>query len=103
VSAADPLEVDVSDLPPGRMRAIEHAGTSVLLCNVEGRIHAVENLCSHAAVPLSEGHLRGCEIECDLHGAVFDVRSGEAIALPARSPIRTFAVERRGDRVLISI
>lgn len=103
MSAAPPLEVDVSDLPPGAMRAIAHGSTNVLLCNVDGRIHAIENLCSHAAVPLSEGRLRGCEIECELHGAVFDVRSGEAIALPARAPIRTFAVERRGDRVVISI
>lgn len=97
------LEVDVSDLAPGEMRAFEHAGVSVLLCNVEGRIHAVENLCSHAAVPLAEGVLQGCELECDLHGAVFDVRTGEAVALPARLPIRTFPVDRQGDRVRVTL
>lgn len=99
----EPLEVDVSDLAPGDMRVVEHAGTSILLCNVAGELFAVENLCSHAAVPLSEGELEGCELECVLHGAVFDVRTGEALALPARDPIRSFAIERVGDRVRIRV
>ncbi len=97
------LEVDVSDLAPGAMRVVEHDGTSVLLCNVDGEIYAVENICSHATVPLSEGVLEGCELECVLHGAVFDVRTGEALALPARQPIRSFAVERSGARVRVRV
>jgi len=97
------VEVEVSGLGPGQMRAVEHAGISVLLCNVDGEIHAVENLCSHAAVPLVEGELDGCELECALHGAVFDVRDGRALALPAKDPIRSFAVHREGDRCFISV
>lgn len=103
MSDAAALEVDVSDLVPGAMRVVEHDGTSVLLCNVDGEIYAVENICSHAAVPLSEGVLEGCELECVLHGAVFDVRTGEALALPARQPIRSFAVERSGARVRVRV
>ncbi len=103
MSGAIPLEVDVSDLAPGQMRVVEHAGVSVLLCNVDGAIYAVENLCSHASVPLSEGKLRGCELECDLHGAVFDVRSGAALALPAKLPIRTFRVECARERVRVTL
>jgi len=103
VSEPAALEVDVSDLTPGAMRVVDYAGTSVLVCNVEGEIHAVENVCSHAAVPLSDGELNGCELECVLHGAVFDVRTGEALALPARDPIRSFAVERDGHRAIIRV
>jgi 3-phenylpropionate/trans-cinnamate dioxygenase ferredoxin subunit len=90
------LEVDVSDLGPGQKRPLEHAGVEILLCNVDGDFFAVENVCSHAAVPLSEGTLQGCELECDFHGAVFDVRDGSAIALPAKDGLRTFAVEPTG-------
>ena len=97
------LEVDVSDLAPGQMRAVEHAGTSVLICNVGGDYYAVENVCSHAAVPLHEGSLNGCEIECELHGAVFDVRDGAALALPAREGIRSFPVEREGESIRIRV
>jgi len=97
------LEVDISGLGPGQMRALEHGGVSILLCNVDGEIYAVENECSHAAVPLDEGTLRGCELECDFHGAVFDVRSGEALAMPASRPLRTFALEREGQIVRLRL
>jgi len=97
------LEVDVGDLGPGDMRAYAHAGVAVLICNVDGEIYAVENVCSHAAVPLDEGELRGCEIECAFHGAVFDVRTGAALARPARDPIRSFPVERTGDRIRVRV
>ena len=103
--AGEVIEVDVTGLAPGQMKAIEHGGLSILLCNVDGEIHAVENQCSHAAVPLIEGELEGCELECSLHGAVFDVRDGRALALPAKEPLRTFVVEprREGGRVAIRI
>ena len=97
------LEVDISGLGQGQMRALEHGGVSILLCNVDGEIFAVENECSHAAVPLDEGTLRGCELECDFHGAVFDVRSGEALAMPATRSLRTFSLEREGQIVRLRL
>jgi len=103
VSEAEPLEVEVSDLAPGGMRAVRHGGVALLLCNVGGEIYAVENVCSHAAVPLDEGELQGCELECRYHGAVFDVRTGAALARPALRGIRTFPVERRGSRVRVRV
>ena len=103
MSDGDPLEIDVSQIGPGEMRAFEHAGVALLVCNVDGDIYAVENVCSHAAVPLDEGELRGCELECSFHGAVFDVRTGAALARPALKGIRAFPVERDGDRVRIRV
>jgi 3-phenylpropionate/trans-cinnamate dioxygenase ferredoxin subunit len=93
---SDYLEVEVSGLGPGQKRPLVHAGLEILLCNVDGVYYAIENVCSHAAVPLSEGVLDGCELECEFHGAVFDVRDGRAVALPATSSLRTFPVERVG-------
>ena len=101
--AEDLLEVDVSGLGAGEMKAIAHGALSILVCNVDGEFFAVENECSHAAVPLDEGTLRGCEIECDFHGAVFDVRTGEALAMPATVALRRFPVERRGQVILIRV
>ena len=101
---ADPkADIDVSDLEAGQTRVVEQGGISILLCNVEGTLYAVENLCSHAQVPLAEGELRDCEIECIFHGATFDVRTGEPLAPPAMRPIRTFKVHQDGDRARIQI
>ncbi|MEE3326788.1 MAG: non-heme iron oxygenase ferredoxin subunit [Myxococcota bacterium] len=97
------IDFEVSDLEPGQTRAVEHDGLSILVCNVDGTLYAVENLCSHAQVPLAEGELRGCEIECIFHGATFDVRTGEPLAPPAIRPIRTFKVVQEGDRARIEI
>ena len=96
-------DIDVSDLEAGQTRVVDYQGLSILLCNVDGTLYAVENLCSHAQVPLDEGELRGCEIECIFHGATFDVRTGEPMAPPAMRPIRTFKVFQDGSRARLEI
>ena len=59
-------------------------------------VFAVENICSHAAVALSEGEVDDCTVECWLHGSRFDLRTGKPTGLPATEPIATFPVELRG-------
>ena len=58
---------------------------------------AVEDICSHAAVPLSEGDVEGCTVECWLHGSRFDLRTGKPTGLPATEPVATFPVEVRAN------
>jgi 3-phenylpropionate/trans-cinnamate dioxygenase ferredoxin component len=58
-------------------------------------IFAVENICSHAAVALSEGEVEGCTVECWLHGSRFDLRTGKPTGLPATEPVATFPIEVR--------
>jgi len=64
---------------------------------------AIQNLCSHAAVALSEGDVEGCTIECWLHGSRFDLRTGKPTGLPATEPVATFPVDVRGDDVYVDI
>ena len=64
-------------------------------------VYAVENICSHAAVALSEGEVTDCTIECGLHGSRFDLRSGKPTGLPATEPIATFAVDVRDGEVYV--
>jgi 3-phenylpropionate/trans-cinnamate dioxygenase ferredoxin subunit len=84
--------VDVSDLAPGRMRAVKLDGRNVVLCHAEGAIYALENRCPHAFVPLDAGRLEGCVLECPLHGGRLDVRDGRPVAQPIRKPAPTYAV-----------
>jgi len=65
--------------------------------------YAVQDLCSHAAVALSEGDVAECQIECWLHGSRFDLRSGKPTGLPATEPVSTFAVEVREDGVYVDV
>lgn len=85
------------------MAACQVDGVSVLLCRVDGRFHAVANRCSHASQVLSEGELRGHELTCPLHGAKFDVRTGEHLAPPATRPIKTFPVAVENGQVCVKV
>ena len=62
---------------------------------------AIQDLCSHAAVALSEGEVEDCTVECWLHGSRFDLRTGKPTGLPATEPVATFPLEVRGDDIFV--
>lgn len=75
---------DLSDLADGDLRVFEDVGDyGIVVCRVNGQLHAIEDNCSHADTPLSEGRLRGAMLVCPLHGAQFDVRDGSHQGPPA--------------------
>jgi 3-phenylpropionate/trans-cinnamate dioxygenase ferredoxin subunit len=65
-------------------------------------VFAVEDICSHAAVALSEGEVDGCTLECWLHGSRFDLRTGEPSGLPATVPAPVYPVEVEDGFVFVS-
>jgi 3-phenylpropionate/trans-cinnamate dioxygenase ferredoxin component len=93
----------VSDSPDVEPFAAEVAGEPVALIRADGDIHAIRDECSHATVPLSEGEIDGCTIECWLHGSRFDLRTGRPIGLPATEPVPVYPVKIEGDDVLVAI
>jgi 3-phenylpropionate/trans-cinnamate dioxygenase ferredoxin subunit len=82
----------VAELLPGAKKAVQLGGTCVLLCNVNQRIHAISNVCSHNAQPLEGGKVTGSAIACPVHGARFDLATGAALNLPARKPVPVYQV-----------
>jgi 3-phenylpropionate/trans-cinnamate dioxygenase ferredoxin subunit len=62
-----------------------------------GEVYAIRDVCSHAEVPLSEGEIEGCTLECWLHGSRFDLRTGAPTGLPATEPVPVYPVEIRDD------
>ena len=93
----------LSDLPPGTAKKVEVDGVAVLLCNCDGEIYAVEDVCTHDGGPLDEGELMDCKIMCPRHGALFDVKTGTALTLPAVVPLPTYAVSIEGDDVFVDV
>jgi nitrite reductase/ring-hydroxylating ferredoxin subunit len=81
-----------SSLVPGQFSAHIVNGRAVLLANVDGAYFCIEDKCSHADSPLSIGRLRGSKILCPLHGARFDVRTGEHLGPPAVRGVASFPV-----------
>ena len=71
------------DLNEGGLLKVEHNGKQIVLSMINGKIYAMDSVCSHEGGPLEEGTLEGYEIECPWHGSRFDVRTGEVTNPPA--------------------
>jgi len=73
----------VGDVPPGAMRGVIVDGRSLVLCNVAGRVYAVDAACPHRGGPLEEGDLEGAVVTCPWHGWRWDVTTGASLTAPA--------------------
>lgn len=85
----------VDDVPTDEALAVTVGAYDVAVARHEDEFFAIQDLCSHAAVPLSEGEVADCTVECWLHGSRFDLRTGKPTGLPATEPVATFPVEVR--------
>ena len=91
----------LADVAPGTARVYEVSDRFIAVCNVDGRLYAIDDVCTHDGGSLDQGVLEGYEIECPRHGARFDVRSGEVTVEPAVIPVDTFHVRLVGDDIEI--
>ncbi|MBN1093096.1 non-heme iron oxygenase ferredoxin subunit [Blastococcus sp. TML/M2B] len=95
----------LSDVPESGALRVELADVDVAVVRFEGQLYALEDRCSHADVPLSEGdvELNGSAptIECFLHGSCFDLRTGEPTNLPATEPVDVYPVRVEGEDVFV--
>ncbi|MBI5301882.1 MAG: Rieske 2Fe-2S domain-containing protein [Chloroflexi bacterium] len=91
----------VSDIPPGKSKAVQVDGESVAVFNVEGTLFVTQDECTHAGGPLSEGDLVECTITCPLHGSQFDVGTGNVVRGPAKKPLTRYRVALDGERARV--
>jgi 3-phenylpropionate/trans-cinnamate dioxygenase ferredoxin subunit len=93
----------LAEVPEDGALAVELDGEPVAVVRAGGQVFAIRDECSHAAVPLSEGEIDGCTIECWLHGSRFDLRTGKPTGMPATEPVPVYQVKIEGDDVLVAI
>lgn len=87
----------------GAVTAFAVDGVPVAVTRHGGRLYAFRDMCTHAECPLSPGEVSGGEIECECHGARFDLATGAATALPATEPIDVYEVDEDGPDVLVAV
>lgn len=85
------------DFNDGKPHRVEVNGQDILVAVVNQEIYAVSDTCTHAEVSLSEGELVDCKIECFLHGAAFDLKTGQPTSPPATTPLATYEVALEGE------
>lgn len=93
----------MADVPEGDTLRVRADDRWICLYKVDGEIFATADECSHAVASLSKGCLHGHVIECPMHGATFDVRTGRNLTFPAVVPVKSYPVVVDGDEVFIEV
>jgi 3-phenylpropionate/trans-cinnamate dioxygenase ferredoxin subunit len=87
----------------GKPVRLSKNGKEVCVARVGNEVFAIEDNCSHQDAALSEGEQNGYKIECWLHSAEFDLRTGEALTPPASQAVKTYPVLVDGNNVVVEI
>ncbi len=90
-------------LESGKPVKLEKGGKTICVTRVGDEVFAMDDTCTHSEASLSEGDVTDFKIECWLHGAEFDLRTGEAITLPANIALETYPVRIEANSVTVEI
>ena len=92
----------LDELAAGQRKLVFVDGRSIVLFNIAGEIHAVDNSCPHNGASLASGALEGCMLRCPAHGLRFDVRTG---CMPGAGglSLTTFPVRDEGGKLVMSV
>jgi 3-phenylpropionate/trans-cinnamate dioxygenase ferredoxin subunit len=93
----------LADLPAEGALGVEINDTPVAIVRAGGEVFALRDVCSHEEVPLSEGDIYDCTVECWLHGSCFDLRTGQPTGPPATQPVPTYSVKIDDDDVYVAL
>jgi len=93
----------VDDVPELGTHLVEIDGTPVCVVRSGGAVYAINDICSHADVSLSEGDVEDTTIECWLHGSRFDLITGRPTGLPATQPVPVYPTKIDGDDILVRL
>lgn len=87
----------------GKPVKLSKSGKEICVARVGNEVFAIEDNCSHQDAALSEGEQTGYKIECWLHSAEFDLRTGAALTPPASQAVKTYPVLVDGNNVVVEI
>lgn len=95
----------VSELEHDLPKAVSVGRNRIALYKIENEVYATSNICTHARAFLSQGYMEpdNATIECPVHQACFDVKTGKALTAPASEALQTYPVEKKGDDIYIGL
>src|SRR5229473_7684898 len=91
------------EIPAGSGMYFDVDGVPIAIFHVDDHYYATSDVCTHEEASLSEGELEGEIVECPLHGARFNVRTGRVKALPAVTNVKTYPVRVVGSDVEVEV
>ena len=92
-----------SELQEGEPMCATLGQRPVALFKVGGKVYCVDNRCTHMGGPLCEGTVDEAVVECPWHGSRFDVRTGQVVGPPARTPVRSYPSGVENGRIWVDL
>lgn len=102
---ADWIELSNTDTDgwEGEVKVFTVNNRPVAVFRLEDGFYAIDDTCSHAEASLADGEIEDGCIECPLHGALFDIRSGKNLSFPAVTPVRSYPLKIEGGKIFIQV
>jgi 3-phenylpropionate/trans-cinnamate dioxygenase ferredoxin component len=95
---------DSAEVPEGEIKAFDVSGAEIAVARVEGQVFAFSDICTHRHCNLANGgELDDHTIECECHGSVFDIRTGEVRNPPAAEPLETFEAREVDGEIQVGV
>ena len=95
---------ETHEIPEGKAKRVLVKRQPIAIFHCDGAYFAIADTCSHAEASLAEGQLMsGCKVACPLHGAQFDIRTGQALTFPAVSPVEAYKVTVDGTAIMLEV
>ena len=99
----DVYELDIEGIDLNKRQFLTLDDKPIIIIQVQGKVYAFGDICSHDDGPLDDGLIDGHCIVCPRHGAEFDIRTGAALSMPAVVGIPTYPVEVHGNTLFIGL
>jgi 3-phenylpropionate/trans-cinnamate dioxygenase ferredoxin subunit len=94
---------NTGDLKPGSAKFVEVGDKQIALFNIDGDYYAIDDVCTHSGGSLSEGWIVEDEVTCPLHGAIYNIKTGEVTGPPAPRGVAKYNVRVRGTDVEVEV
>ncbi|WP_367104195.1 non-heme iron oxygenase ferredoxin subunit [uncultured Psychrobacter sp.] len=92
---------DVSDVNEDDPKGVEVNGKRIGIYQVEDEYFALENICPHAYAIMTDGFAEDDTIECPLHEAIFEIKTGKLLSGPAERGLCSYAVKVEDDKIYV--
>jgi len=95
----------IHEVPDGGVKRVLVKRKPIAIFNIGGQIYAISDTCSHAEASLAEGEINteNCTVACPLHGAIFSIKTGDALTLPAVSPLERYQVTIENESIMLEV
>ncbi len=93
----------LEDIPASGKLCLELGDRYIVIVRIGQQLFCLDDVCTHDGGPLGEGELQGFCLSCPRHGAQFDVRTGQAITMPATEPTAVHEVQVVDDEIQIRL